>query len=50
MKAGIAGCGVVGGTAAFTLVLKGLVRDLVLIDVNVRVAQVHYEDIFYAPP
>jgi L-lactate dehydrogenase len=50
MKAGIVGCGFVGSTAAYTLVLKGLVSELVLIDVNARAAQAHAEDILHATP
>jgi L-lactate dehydrogenase len=50
MKAGIVGCGFVGSTAAYTLVLKGLVSELVLIDVNAKAAQAHAEDILHATP
>lgn len=50
MKAGIVGCGSVGSTAAYTLVLKGLVNELVLIDVNTKAAQAHAEDILHATP
>jgi L-lactate dehydrogenase len=50
MKAGIVGCGFVGSTAAYTLVLKGLVSELVLIDVIAKVAQAHAEDILHATP
>jgi L-lactate dehydrogenase len=50
MKAGIVGCGFVGSTAAYTLVLKGLVSELVLIDVNAKAALAHAEDILHATP
>jgi L-lactate dehydrogenase len=50
MKAGIVGCGFVGSTAAYTLVLKGLVNELVLIDINAKMAQAHAEDILHATP
>lgn len=50
MKAGIVGCGFVGSTAAYTLVLRGLVNELVLIDMNARAAQAHAEDILHATP
>lgn len=50
MKAGIVGCGFVGSTAAYTLVMKGLVNELVLVDVNVKAAQAHAEDILHATP
>jgi L-lactate dehydrogenase len=50
MKAGIVGCGSVGSTTAYTLVLKGLVNELVLIDLNAKAAQAHAEDILHATP
>ena len=50
MKAGVVGCGFVGSTASYTLVLKGLVSELVLIDVNTKAAQAHAEDILHATP
>lgn len=50
MKVGIVGCGFVGSTAAYTLVLRGVVNELVLIDVNSRLAQAHAEDILHATP
>lgn len=50
MKVGIVGCGFVGSTAAYTLVLKGLVSELVLIDLNAKAAQAHAEDILHATP
>jgi L-lactate dehydrogenase len=50
MKVGIVGCGFVGSTAAYTLVLKGLVNQLVLIDVNTKAARAHAEDILHATP
>jgi L-lactate dehydrogenase len=50
MKAGIVGCGFVGSTAAYTLVLRGLVSELVLIDINAKAAQAHAEDILHATP
>ena len=43
MKVGIVGCGFVGSTAAYTLVLKGVVSELVLIDVNSKAALAHAE-------
>jgi L-lactate dehydrogenase len=50
MKVGIVGCGLVGSTAAYTLVLKGLVNELVLIDINTKMARAHAEDILHATP
>ena len=34
MKVGIIGAGFVGSTTAYTLAIKGLVRDIVLVDIN----------------
>jgi L-lactate dehydrogenase len=50
MKVGIVGCGFVGSTAAYSLVLKGLVSELALIDINAKLAQAHAEDILHATP
>ncbi|MCU0574146.1 MAG: L-lactate dehydrogenase [Syntrophobacteraceae bacterium] len=50
MKVGIVGCGFVGSTAAYTLVLKGLVNDLALVDLNTKAARAHAEDILHATP
>ena len=50
MKVGIVGCGSVGSTTAYTLVLRGLVSELVLIDVNSKAALAHAEDILHATP
>jgi L-lactate dehydrogenase len=44
------GCGFVGSTAAYTLVLRGLVSELVLIDINAKAAQANAEDIRDATP
>ncbi len=50
MKAGIVGCGFVGSTAAYTLVLRGLVNELALVDLNTKAARAHAEDILHATP
>lgn len=50
MKIGIVGIGFVGSTAAYTLVLRGLVNDLVLVDLNTKAARAHAEDILHATP
>ena len=50
MKVGVVGCGFVGSTAAYTLVLKGLVNELVLVDLNTKTARAHAEDILHATP
>lgn len=50
MKVGIVGCGFVGSTAAYSLVLRGVVTELVLVDLNAKAAQAHAEDILHATP
>lgn len=50
MKVGIVGCGFVGSTAAYAMVLKGVVNELLLIDLNQKLAQAHAEDILHASP
>ena len=47
---GIVGCGLVGSTAAYAMVLEGAARDLVLIDLNPAMARAHAEDILHATP
>lgn len=44
------GCGFVGSTAAYTHVLRGLVNELVFVDVNASAARAHAEDILHATP
>ena len=34
MKVGIVGCGMVGSTAAYALVMSGVGREIVLVDLN----------------
>lgn len=50
MKVGIIGCGFVGSTAAYAIALKGVASELLLIDINKKVAQAHAEDIMHATP
>ena len=50
MKVGIIGAGQVGATAGFALVLRGLVSELILIDLHKEVAQAQAEDILHATP
>jgi 2-polyprenyl-6-methoxyphenol hydroxylase-like FAD-dependent oxidoreductase len=50
MKVGIVGCGLVGSTAAFAIVLTGSVEAIALVDVNKDLAKAKAEDIFYATP
>jgi L-lactate dehydrogenase len=50
MKVGVIGCGFVGSTAAYTMALRGAASELVLVDVNQKLAQAHAEDILHATP
>ena len=50
MKIGFVGCGVVGSTAAFALVMRGVGRELILVDVNAARAEAEANDIFHAVP
>jgi L-lactate dehydrogenase len=50
MKIGIVGCGLVGSTAAYALVMRGIGGEIVLTDKNVNRAQAEADDIFHAVP
>lgn len=50
MKVGIVGCGLVGSTAAYAMAISGAASELVLVDINPRLAQAHAEDISHATP
>ncbi len=50
MKVTIIGCGFVGSTAAYALALKGGASEILLIDLNPKLAQAHAEDILHATP
>jgi L-lactate dehydrogenase len=50
MKIGIIGTGMVGATTAFALVMRGVGREIVLIDRNVERAQAEADDILHAIP
>jgi L-lactate dehydrogenase len=50
MKVGIVGCGMVGSASAYALVMSGVGREIVLIDVNDRRAQAEANDIYHAVP
>jgi L-lactate dehydrogenase len=50
MKVGIVGCGLVGSTAAYAMVLTNAVSEIVLIDLNASLAQAQAEDILHATP
>ncbi|MGE0607733.1 MAG: L-lactate dehydrogenase [Pirellulales bacterium] len=50
MKIGIVGSGLVGSTAAYALVMRGVGREVVLVDLNAERAQAEADDIRHAVP
>lgn len=50
MKVGVIGCGYVGSTAAYSMVLQGSASELVLLDANDALARAQAEDILHATP
>lgn len=50
MKVGIVGSGFVGSVAAYSMVLQGVCSDLVLVDIDHRLADAHAQDILHATP
>jgi L-lactate dehydrogenase len=50
MKVGIIGAGAVGATAAYALVMRGVAREIVLVDLNKTRAQAEADDILHAVP
>jgi L-lactate dehydrogenase len=50
VKIGIVGCGMVGSTSAFALVMSGVGREIVLVDVNRARAEAEANDISHAVP
>ena len=50
MKIGIVGCGMVGSSSAFALVMSGVGREIVLIDLNRARAEAEANDIYHAVP
>ncbi len=50
MKVGIVGTGMVGSTAAYAMVLRGVGREIVMVDINKKRAQAEADDIFHAVP
>ncbi|GIV72279.1 MULTISPECIES: L-lactate dehydrogenase [Caldilinea] len=49
-KIGIVGSGFVGSTAAYAMVMRGVGREIVLVDLNKKRAQAEANDIFHAVP
>ena len=50
MKIGIVGCGMVGSASAFALVMSGVGREIVLVDLNRARAEAEANDIYHAVP
>ncbi len=50
MKVGIVGSGMVGATAAYAIVMQGIAREVVLVDINQARAQADADDILHAVP
>lgn len=50
MKIGIVGSGLVGSTAAYAMVMRGVGREVILLDLNKDRAQAEADDIFHAVP
>ncbi len=50
MKIGIVGSGLVGSTAAYALVMRGIGREIVLVDKDTKRAQAEADDLFHAVP
>lgn len=50
MKIGIVGSGLVGATAGYAMVMRGVGREIVLVDKNMKRAQAEADDIFHAVP
>ena len=50
MRIGIIGSGMVGATAAYALVMRGVGREVILVDKNIERAQAEADDIFHAVP
>ena len=50
MKVGVVGSGNVGAGAANAMVLRGVAREIVLVDINAKRAQAEAEDILHAVP
>jgi L-lactate dehydrogenase len=50
MKVGVVGCGMVGSASAFALVMRGVGREIVLVDMNRERAEAEADDISHAVP
>jgi L-lactate dehydrogenase len=50
MKIGVIGSGLVGSTAAYAMVMRGIAREIILVDLNKERAQAEADDIYHAVP
>jgi L-lactate dehydrogenase len=50
MKVGVVGCGFVGSTAAYAMALRGAASQIVLVDIDEKLARAQAEDILHATP
>lgn len=50
MKVGIVGAGFVGATTAYAMVLQGMAREIILVDLNTARAKAEADDISHATP
>ena len=50
MKVGVVGAGMVGSTAAYSLILTGAASEIVLVDRNEKVGQAQADDLSHATP
>jgi L-lactate dehydrogenase len=50
MKIGIIGAGMVGSTAAYAMIMRGVGREIVLVDLNKKRAQAEADDLLHAVP
>ena len=50
MKIGIVGCGMVGASSAYALVMRGVGREIVLVDLNRARAEAEANDLYHAVP
>jgi L-lactate dehydrogenase len=50
MRIGIIGCGMVGSSSAYALVMSGVGREIVLVDLNRARAEAEANDIYHAVP
>jgi len=50
MKIGIVGCGMVGSSSAYALVMSGVGREIVLVDIKRSRAEAEADDLFHAVP